>query len=695
MDNIIGKKLEGRYLITELVGIGGMANVYKATDVTDGKTVAVKVLREEFNGNEEFMRRFKNESKAIAVLSHPNIIKIYDVCFSSRVQCIVEEYIDGITLREYMDEQGALSWKEALHFTVQVLWALSHAHERGIVHRDIKPQNVMLLRDGTIKLTDFGIARFARSETYTLTDRAIGSVHYISPEQAQGDSVDQRADIYSVGVMLYEMLTGRVPFDAENPVSVALKQIQLEAPAPRSIRADIPEALEEITMHAMKKNPDERYQSAAEMLRDIAEFKRNPSVRFEYDYLTNEEIEKRRYTKVVESVKRADEKQPDRGHTGTITRRTTPPEKKPVRRAAQEKPARKQAPRQQRTDSARRAERDDTRTYRGPGILTALFAITVAFVIISAVFIGAMLYFNNPLEKVPDVVVPTLTGLRYDDVRTSAAYTDFTIEIDDTKYDEAERGSIISQKPKAGTKAKTGSTIRVVVSNGQKEVTMPYLIGYEETSAYAELVALDLDYERQEVYSSMPANTVVATSPAYGEEAVAGTKVVVSVSIGPEDKEIAVPDVVGTEFTTATQLITDEGLIVGSVTYQKSDEAAGIVISQTPEAGSILRTAESVDLVISSGESGSDSGGGGPVRLTIPMPDTDETSATLKAVFSGDIILTETVDPSAISYWHPSFTGTGEVTIFILYNDFLYQTYEIDFSTGSYTLTEDNSAQHQ
>ena len=227
MDNYIGKKIEGRYQISELVGVGGLANIYRATDVTDGKEVAVKILREEFYQNDEFLRRFKNESKAIAMLSHKNIIKVYDVCFERNIRCIVMEYVDGITLKEYMEEQNPLGWKETLHFVLQILQALSHAHSRGIVHRDIKPQNVMLLSNARIKITDFGIARFARSEAHSITDRAIGSVHYISPEQARGEHTDQRADIYSVGVMLYEMLTGQLPFDAESPISVALKQIEL------------------------------------------------------------------------------------------------------------------------------------------------------------------------------------------------------------------------------------------------------------------------------------------------------------------------------------------------------------------------------------------------------------------------------------------------------------------------------------
>ena len=214
-----------------LAGIGGMANVYKATDVSNGRIVAVKILRDEYVQNGELLRRFKNESKAVALLSHPNIVRVYDVSFADRVQYIVMEYIDGITLKEYIEHKGVLDWKEAVYFTVQILHALQHAHDKGIVHRDIKPQNIMLLKDGSIKVTDFGIARFSRSEMRTMTDKAIGSVHYICPEQANGDITDESGDLYSVGVMLYEMLTGRLPFEAESAVAVAIKHIE-EVPRP-------------------------------------------------------------------------------------------------------------------------------------------------------------------------------------------------------------------------------------------------------------------------------------------------------------------------------------------------------------------------------------------------------------------------------------------------------------------------------
>ena len=299
MDKNIGKKLDGRYEITELIGVGGMAEVYKGVDVIDNKTVAIKILKKEFAENEEFLRRFRNESKAIAVLSHPNIVKIYDVGFSEKIQYIVMEYIDGITLKEYIEDEKVLSWKDTVHFVIQILRALQHAHDKGIVHRDIKPQNIMMFTkgivhrdikpqnimmftDGTIKVMDFGIAKFAREEGKTATDQAIGSVHYISPEQASGNVTDAKSDIYSVGAMMYEMLTGKKPFDSDNPVAIAVMHMHDIPERPRAINPDIPDGLEEIVLRAMEKAPEDRYQTTADMISDIEAFKADPHITFGY-----------------------------------------------------------------------------------------------------------------------------------------------------------------------------------------------------------------------------------------------------------------------------------------------------------------------------------------------------------------------------------------------------------------------------
>jgi len=307
--NYVGKILDGRYEIQEVLGVGGMAIVYLAYDNIDDRPVAVKILKEEYLANEEFRRRFKNESKAIAMLSHPNIVKVYDVSYGERLQYIVMEYVEGITLKEYIEQRRVIPWKEAVHFLTQILRALQHAHDRGVVHRDIKPQNILLLHSGNIKVTDFGIARLSRSETRTMGENAIGSVHYISPEQAKGDFTDGKTDIYSVGVVLYEMLTGELPFQADSTVSVAIMQLQTEPRRPREVNDQIPLGLEQITIRAMQKNPADRYQSAAELLLDLEEFKRNPLIRFEYAYYVDKEptkyvspLERQKYTRPAAPV---------------------------------------------------------------------------------------------------------------------------------------------------------------------------------------------------------------------------------------------------------------------------------------------------------------------------------------------------------------------------------------------------------
>lgn len=669
MDNFIGKKIEGRYQISELIGVGGMANVYKATDLSDGKTVAVKVLRQEFYENEELLRRFKNESKAIAMLSHPNIIEVYDVCFSHNMRCIVMEYIDGITLKEYMEEQRPLGWKETVHFILQILKALSHAHAKGIVHRDIKPQNVMLLSDARIKITDFGIARFARSESHTITDRAIGSVHYISPEQARGDHTDQRADIYSIGVMLYEMLTGQLPFDADSPVSVALKQIELEAPLPRSINPEIPEGLEEITLRAMEKDPDRRYQSADEMLHDIEAFKQDPTVHFEYQYLTDDKAQRDYFSR---SMRHAKQLRDDKGERMAQQRSRKPIEKE------QPVPSR-----------GGRRDYEDDEPRRG-SILMALAGITTAFVVISVTFIGAMLYLNNPLEKVPDITMPDLTGLKYDAIKNAQEYSKFIFEVEDNQYNDLyERGEVVSQKPKAGTKVKENSVVRIVISNGTKVVLMPNLIGMEETQAYQELADLDLSYQKAEVFSQQPVGTVVATDPGFGSEIPASTVVKVQISMGPENKVVEVPNLTGMKIDDARTLLQQLGLEIGGISYVTSDKEENIVISQDPAPTSQISTGAFVNLNVSGGANQKNQ-----ITLHIPLPNDVTDIVKMQAMFDGKILREERLQPSTALYWKPLFEGSGVAKIFILYNDFLYQTYEVNFNTGAYTLVEDNSDMH-
>ena len=411
MDKYVGKRLDGRYEIQEIIGVGGMAVVYKAYDSIDDRVVAIKILKDELLNNEEFRRRFKNESKAIAVLSHPNIVKVYDVSFGDRLMYIVMEYIDGITLKEYIEQQKVIRWKEAVHFVEQVLRALQHAHDKGIVHRDIKPQNIMLLQDGTIMVTDFGIARFSRSDYRTITDKAIGSVHYVSPEQARGDVTDEKTDIYSVGVLLYEMLTGRLPFEGDSAVSVAIMQLQNEPPRPREINPDIPEGLEQITLKAMQKDPARRYQSAAEMLTDIEEFKRNPSIEFQYKYFIDDAP-----TKFI-------------GREDISSTSALP------------------------ADTAEDEEEEDN--VRSP-LMPILLGVTGAFVLVLIVL--GIIFLPRLFGDTGEVLeCPNLLGKVYDEVITSDEYKDFTITLSNQGQDysaEYPAGQIMAQTPEAGRSLK-------------------------------------------------------------------------------------------------------------------------------------------------------------------------------------------------------------------------------------------------
>ena len=313
MDKMIGKMLDNRYELLEVIGSGGMAVVYKAKCHRLNRLVAIKVLKSDLAGDADFRRRFRDESQAVAMLSHPNIVSVYDVS-RGETEYIVMELIDGITLKQYMERRGQLNWREALHFITQIMKALSHAHSRGIIHRDIKPQNIMVLRDGSVKVADFGIACLANSAN-TLTQEALGSVHYMSPEQAKGDRTDARSDIYSAGVVLYEMLTGRLPFEGDSAVSVAIQHLSSVPLSPREINPEVPEALELICMKAMASDIDKRYASADAMLADLEEFRKNPEVDLDFtieDLHRETADEPTQYLPAVHAVPpRAQQKEPE------------------------------------------------------------------------------------------------------------------------------------------------------------------------------------------------------------------------------------------------------------------------------------------------------------------------------------------------------------------------------------------------
>ncbi|MDE6863715.1 MAG: Stk1 family PASTA domain-containing Ser/Thr kinase, partial [Eubacterium sp.] len=424
MDNYVGKRLDGRYEIQEIIGVGGMSVVYKAYDNVDDRIVAVKILKDEFLTNDDFVRRFKNESKAIALLSHPNIVKVYDVSFGEKLQYIVMEYVDGITLKEYIQKQNAITWNDALFFTTQILRALQHAHDKGIVHRDIKPQNIILLSDGSIKVADFGIARFSRSDTKTLTDTAIGSVHYISPEQAKGEFTDEKADIYSVGVVLYEMLAGKVPFEADNAVSVALMQLQNDAKKLTEINPDIPLGIEQICTHAMQKNPDDRYCSATEMLVDVEEIIKNSDTVFDYSYFVDEEP-----TKYVIQTQENEHRQ------------------EPV---------------YDRDDEYEEEEYYDPKHKK-----KVITAVVIGVVVLIGAIVALVMSITGSFQT-SSGTLENFVGQSYDTLISTNTKYQFVLETEKTA--DAQPGIVLRQSPEAGTKIIDGSKVTLVVAASMDDI---------------------------------------------------------------------------------------------------------------------------------------------------------------------------------------------------------------------------------
>lgn len=562
MENYVGKRLDGRYEIQEIIGVGGMAVVYKAYDNIDDRIVAVKILKEEFLANEEFRRRFKNESKAIAVLSHPNIVKVYDVSYGDRIQYIVMECVDGITLKEYIQQQGVINYKEAVFFVTQILRALQHAHDKGIVHRDIKPQNIMLLENGAIKVTDFGIARFSRSETRTMTDSTIGSVHYISPEQARGDITDDKADIYSVGVMLYEMLTGKLPFESDNTVSVAIMQLQQDPVKPRDINPSIPVGLEQIVLKAMQKNVNDRYQSAAEMLLDLEEFRRNPSIQFDYDYKNTEPT--KYIPNITGSIKHIDpvEVEDDEEEEPVVKNRTIP----------------------------------------------ILVGVITALVVVLAVAFG-VLFKMGYLTGNSKVKVPNFVGIIYDEEEFKNKYPNYVFDVTEKVDADVSPNEIISQTPEKETKIDPKKTkIELVIATNAELVEVPDdLIGTDYVTAVTRLNGLGFKIKEKEVeqkdYPGIPAGTVVSINPKGGNKVSVGTSVTLEYVSYDETKEklVIVPDVSNLDEENAKKVLTSSGFTVSTKSEYSDTVTKGYVISNTFK-GSKIPSGSNVVITVSKGK---------------------------------------------------------------------------------------------
>ncbi len=655
MDKYIGKRLDGRYEIHELLGVGGMAYVYKAYDNIEKRWVAIKILKEELAGNSDFLRRFRNESKAIAVLSHPNIVKVYDVSFGDRIQYIVMEYIDGITLKQYIEQQGEIKWREALYFTVQILRALQHAHEKGIIHRDIKPQNIMLLEDGTIKVTDFGIARFSQAETQTMTDKAIGSVHYIAPEQARGGYINDKADIYSVGVMLYEMLTGQLPFVADNAVSVAIMQMQAEPTPPSRINPSIPKGLEEITMHAMEKNPAQRFPSAADMLEDVERFRRNPEIVFHYG------------------------EQVDRAYAGTSA---------DIYGNVQQNAA------PQKYNDNYEYEEEYVRSKNGARASNIIKGI-VAAVIVVALVVGGIFgwrYFQNLMASTnttsDEIVLPKFVGMIYaSDIEGNSEYADLTFEITYGNVPSKQPGEVLRQTPAAGMTVKKGKTVSLTVNGEAEQVVVEDVKGYKQQDAYDALKALNLSPKIQAVADDDTAvGYVVKTDPAAGSTVSTGTTVTIYVSSGPSTESAVIPNIVGYQYSTAKEELEAAGFVVTTEYDDESDKDENTVLSVSPNEGEKAKKGSVVTVTVSSGK-----GAQKDVYYDIPLPGGVSDDLTMKIYVDGTLIETRTVNPSTSPYSNMTFTGKGRANLVITLNDQQYITAEIDYTTQSINVTSQQS----
>ena len=655
MDKYIGKRLDGRYEIHELLGVGGMAYVYKAYDNIEKRWVAIKILKEELAGNSDFLRRFRNESKAIAVLSHPNIVKVYDVSFGDRIQYIVMEYIDGITLKQYIEQQGEIKWREALYFTVQILRALQHAHEKGIIHRDIKPQNIMLLEDGTIKVTDFGIARFSQAETQTMTDKAIGSVHYIAPEQARGGYINDKADIYSVGVMLYEMLTGQLPFVADNAVSVAIMQMQAEPTPPSRINPSIPKGLEEITMHAMEKNPAQRFPSAADMLEDVERFRRNPEIVFRYG------------------------EQVDRAYAGTSA---------DIYGNVQQNAA------PQKYNDNYEYEEEYVRSKNGARASNIIKGI-VAAVIVVALVVGGIFgwrYLQNltaSTNKTSDeIVLPNFVGKIYaSDIEGNSEYADLTFEITYGNVHSKQPGEVLRQTPAAGMTVKKGKTVSLTVNGEAEQVVVEDVKGYKQQDAYDALKALNLSPKIQAVADDDTAvGYVVKTDPAAGSTVSTGTTVTIYVSSGPSTESAVIPNIVGYQYSAAKEELEAAGFVVTAEYDDESDKDENTVLSVSPNEGEKAKKGSVVTVTVSSGK-----GAQKDVYYDIPLPGGVSDDLTMKIYVDGTLIETRTVNPSTSPYSNMTFTGKDRANLVITLNDQQYITAEIDYTTQSINVTSQQS----
>ena len=541
MDKYLGTCLDDRYEIVEVIGAGGMAVVYKAIDQRLNRFVAVKILRDELARDEEFRARFQIEAQAVAMLSHPNIVSVYDVSHTAGVEYIVMELIEGVTLMQYMQKKGALSWKEAAHFSTQIAKALEHAHSKGIVHRDIKPQNIMILRDGTIKVADFGIAALESAQEQR-SDQTVGSVHYIAPEQARGETPDTRSDIYSLGVVMYEMLTGQMPYDGETAEQIALKHIAGVAVPPRQLNAEIPEELERITLKAMNADIRERYQSASELLTDLEEFRKQLAA-----LGRDSGVEYEDYEGVIPDVRPI-------GTTGEMSQ----------------------------AKYARRRKRS-----RKVSIMSGAVGVLVFML---AVFVFLWNYGLRDIYSVAErIELPNFVGQNYESIVNDSSYRDlYNFTVTYSIDPEVSEGVIISQDPEAGRSlmiVPEGIDVTLTVSTGVRQTTVPDVLNDPYSEATVTLQNAGFKVETQYAASdTVTEGYVISTDPAPGEQLAQGSTIFVTISSGPVERTVSMPNLVGRTESEAKSILNSNNLAYADTTYIESDQEEGTVIRQSIDA---------------------------------------------------------------------------------------------------------------
>ncbi len=648
-ETYVGSVLDGRYEIGEMIGEGGMAVVYSARDIQDDIPVAIKILRDEYIGNNEFVRRFKDESKAIAVLSHENIVKVYDVSFGDRMQYIVMEYIDGITLKDYIEKNGIIDFNEGYHFILQTLKALQHAHEKGIIHRDVKPQNIMLLEDGTIKVTDFGIARFSNNtEEPVSSNKAIGSVHYIAPEQAKGDITDARSDLYSLGVMMYEMFTGKVPFDDKDFVTIAIMQLRADPTPPRDINPEIPAGLEEIIIKAMQKQPSKRFNSAAEMYSDILKVRKNPNIRFNYSY--DDVPEDNQVSKV--------------GITN-------------VRKIGAESSNKN-------SNDIDDDDDDDDEPTTNSAVQVVIGAVS-AFMAVCLVFLVLAVFKGLSSNSTTDVLVPNLIGLNFTDVNKDKVTYNFRWDVTNIYDADKPLDVIISQDPEPSEKKiKEGSTIQIVVNSEETTINLPNVDGRTKDDAVQRMKSANLVPEVLMVLDNETAEGYVKqTYPVSGSKITIGSNVKIYVSKKAGKSKVEVPNLVGLTLTEAQSKLSDVGLNYNGYTYMESTVAKDKIVAQNPLRGAKVDPGSNVAVILSEGPPRNVS-----LSVNVDMPAEIASSVKFEVIINGEVdkSFTKSIVPKyarqhTVSISRMSTVGTLPVVIAL--NDQTYRVYKFDFKNNT------------